>query len=146
MTSWRDVTSQQAQDDLDKLLNLALDFAQQQLNAHREFYPYALAIDLNGKGGMFAVDAGDLDDRLTTDIYQWTLETLIERRKDIRAAALVVDVRVPENDTDAIRVDSEHAEGVAFTVLLPYTKSGPDQPVEISAHAGRRQIWEARDS
>jgi hypothetical protein len=44
MTSWRETTSQQAQEDLNALLELTLPFAQQQLVEHGEFFPFAAAV------------------------------------------------------------------------------------------------------
>jgi hypothetical protein len=69
---------------------------------------------------------------------------LAGKRNDIRAGAVVADARVPELGGDAIRVDIEHAEGHALTVLLPYTKKRLRRGVDYGeprAQAGVARIW-----
>jgi len=39
---------------------------------------------------------------------------------ELRAAAIVSDVRIKNPDSDAIRLEVEHREGVAMAVLLSY--------------------------
>ena len=119
MASWRDTTSQQAQDDLDGLLNPALGFAQQQLDAYGEFYPYAVVVDTDGQQRMVAADTGS-ERPASADLITTLIAALSDERGSLRAAAIVADVRVPELGSDAVRVTLEHAERVALTVLLPY--------------------------
>jgi len=58
VTSWRETTSQQAQEDLDALLELTLPFAQQQLAEHGEFFPFAAAVGADGAPRLIAADPG----------------------------------------------------------------------------------------
>lgn len=119
MASWRDTASQQAQDDLDGLLGPALGFAQQQLDAHGEFYPYAVVLDDADQQRMVVADTGS-DRPESADLITTLIATLSEQRDHLRGAAIVADVRVPEGGSDAVRVTLEHSERVALTVLLPY--------------------------
>jgi hypothetical protein len=48
MPSWRQTASEQAQEDLDKLVNVCLEFAQGQLGKRAGFLPYGAAIQANG--------------------------------------------------------------------------------------------------
>lgn len=145
MTSWRDSASQQAQDDLDELLNAGLEFAQQQLATRGEFYPYAVAIRNDGQTECIGVVPDSEDDYpISTDAFDACMEALTATRKHIRAGAIVADVRVPELGSDAIRVELEHADGHALTVLLPYTRKHLERAVDyghLQAQAGDRRIW-----
>ncbi|MCP3880625.1 MAG: hypothetical protein GY701_19870 [Sulfitobacter sp.] len=144
MTSWRDNASSQAQADLDSLLNTALGFAQQQLDAHGEFFPYAVAIDTAGQAEMIA-SRPDPDDEhpRSTDVLDTCIAALVSQRDILRAGAIVADVRLPDAGTDSIQVDLEHTDGHALTVLLPYMKKrwrGIEYG-ELQAQPGRSQIW-----
>lgn len=145
MASWRDNASAQAQDDLDGLLDVALGFAQQQLDARGEFFPYAAAIGTDGEAEMIAArpDADDEHPR-SADVIDACVAALVSQRDYIRAGAIVADVRLPDQSSDAIRVDLEHAEGHALAVLLPYTKKKLRRGVDYGqprAQAGSRRIW-----
>ncbi len=145
MTPWRDTASQQAQDDLDGLLEPALGFAQQQLDKHGEFYPYAVVVDADGQQRMVAADTGD-DRPASPDLITTLFSTLSDERSSLRAAAIVADVRLPEANSDAIRVTLEHSERVALTVLLPYRIRRLGRGVDygnLQAGAATAFIWPA---
>ncbi|MXG92075.1 hypothetical protein [Nocardioides flavescens] len=119
MDSWRDTASQQAQDDLDGLLPLVLDFAKQQLDNRGAFYPYAAVVGTDGVQRMTSADVGS-DKPESAELLSLLTEGLIGDRDQLRATAIVTDVHVAELNSDAVRVALEHREGVALTVLMPY--------------------------
>lgn len=144
MTSWRDTASVQAQADLDRLLNPALGFAQQQLEKHGEFFPYAVVVRADSETEMVASRPDAADDRPPSgDVVDACRTTLAERRDQLRAAAVIADVRLPGGE-DAIRVELEHTEGPALTILLPYSKKRLGRGIEygqLQAAAGTRHVW-----
>ncbi|MBM7788664.1 hypothetical protein [Tenggerimyces flavus] len=119
MVSWRDQASQQAQDDLDGLLDPAIGFAQQQLEKYHEFYPYAVVVDEGGDHRMVAAEVGS-EQPASADLITTLIASLSVQRDHLRAVAIVADVRLSDQGTDGIRVTLEHAEGVALSVVLPY--------------------------
>lgn len=142
MTSWRDSATQQAQDDLDELLDASLPFAQDMLDRHGEFFPYAVAITASGETKNLAGDPGEGEEPSSVAVLQVLVEGLRAERDTLRAAAVVSDVRLP--DSDAVRVEVEHEEGQAIVVLLPYRKKRLRRGVEFGetrAGQGDRQIW-----
>jgi hypothetical protein len=146
MTSWRDTASLQAQRDLDELLNAALGFAQQQLASRGEFYPYAAAVRFDGQTEMIAARPEPADQHPPApDVVAACVEELRSRQTQLRAGAIVSDVRLPDlSGSDAIDVALEHAEGHALRVQLPYTRRPPGNHIDYgqlrAAPAGRR-IW-----
>jgi hypothetical protein len=145
MTSWRDHASLLAQNDLDGLLDPALGFAQEQLAEHGEFFPYAVIVGVDGQTEMVAARPDPANDQpASADLITACRATLTERRDQLRAAAVVADIRMPEGGGDAIRVELEHAEGVALTVLLPYARKRFGKAIDygqLSAGASARHIW-----
>jgi hypothetical protein len=119
VASWRDKASKLAQDDLDGLLGPALEFAQQQLDARGEFYPFAVALDAAGLRRMVSADTGS-NKPASADMVTTLIAALSEDRSLLRGVAVVADVHVRVLGSDAVRVTLEHSEGVALTVLLPY--------------------------
>jgi hypothetical protein len=145
MGSWRDAASPQAQQDLDGLLDAALGFAQQQLDRRGEFFPYAAAIGTDGAAEMIAARPDPHDEHpRSADVIEACVAALVSQRDHIRAGAVVADVHLPELGGDAIRVELEHSDGHALTVVLPYAKKRLRKGIEygqLRAQAGRRRIW-----
>jgi hypothetical protein len=141
VTSWRDSASQQAQDELDGLLNAALPFAQQMLDKNGEFYPYGVGLTDAGDREMLAAPSDDAHPP-SDEVLTQLLDDVRQRASSLRAVAVVADVRA--NDGDAIRVELEHREGAVMTVLLAYKKRRFGRGVEyggLSAGTAERRVW-----
>jgi hypothetical protein len=142
MTSWRDSASQQAQDDLDGLLGSSLPFAQEMLDRRGEFFPYAATISVAGETQLIAGDPGEGEHSTSVVVIQVLVDGLRAERDTLRASAVVSDVRLA--DSDAVRVELEHADGHAIVALLPYRKKLLRRAIEygqMTAGPGERQIW-----
>lgn len=149
MTSWRDQTSEQAQADLDGLLGAALQLAQHLLGQNHEFYPFAAAITSAGDLEMIAGRPSDTsDDKPSSAVVLASCEGVLHsRRPELRAAALITDVRTPNGE--AVRIDLEHLEGTALQILLPYTRYRLGRVKdfgELQASDGARRLWGADQS
>jgi hypothetical protein len=141
MTSWRDSASQQAQGDLDGLLNITLPFAQQMLAKRGELYPFGATVDASGETRLLAGELGQ-EHPASADMLAVLVEGLRQRRADLRAIAICSDVRLP--DTDAVRVELEHRDGQTMAVLMPYKTKRFRRGVEYDDLRGAtvdRQVW-----
>src|SRR5437660_223263 len=130
MSSWRDTASRQAQDDLDKLLNVVLEFAKRELATHGEFFPFGAGIDKGGRVEMLLAPQRE-EHPLAGDVLTATIRTLVNKRGTLRAAATGTNVRL--GDGDAIQVDLESQEGPAITLILPYRKGRSEGGLEYDA-------------
>jgi hypothetical protein len=145
MASWRENASAQAQADLDELFETAVGFAKQQLEARGEFHPYAAVVRTDGETAF--VDASlavGTDHPSSVEIIAACREALAATRDELRAAAVVSDVRVVSAGGDAILVEVEHTEGPSIAIVQPYTKKRFGRGVqygELQASTGTRHVW-----
>jgi hypothetical protein len=142
VASWRDSTSQQAQDDLDGLLNAALLFAEQTISKYGEMYPFGAAVTADGELKMLAADPGSGEHPASQVILDGLYAGARQSQDEHRAVAFVADVKA--NGSDAVRVELEHREGATLVLLVPYTRSRLKKTVtlgQISAGPGERRIW-----
>lgn len=70
---------------------------------------------------MVAAEIGH-DKPPSADLITMLVASLSDHRDHLRATAIVADVRVPEIDSDAVRVVLEHRESPHLAVLLPYKR------------------------
>ena len=142
MDPWRSTATQQAQDDLDGLVNATLPFAQQMLDDQGEFFPFGAAVD-DADELRLVTGGPDLGDHPTTaQVLAALVDGMRADRRTLRAVAIVSDVRLA--DTDAVCVELEHREGHAIEVFLPYRQKrylhGVDY-FELTSGPGTIRIW-----
>jgi hypothetical protein len=142
MTSWRDSASGLAQADLDGLLNTLLPFAQQELEKLGEFFPFGAIVTKEGETKLLAADAMEEERPDSASIISMLLAEAQSKRNELRAVGICSDVRTA--GSDVIKVDLEHSEGTALTVLLPYTQKRFGRGIEyleLQASIATNQVW-----
>ena len=135
-------------DEMDTLLDTLLRFAQQMLDKHGEFYPYAAALDSSGELQMVAADAGE-ERPDSSELIELLYAGLTRQASagEIRGAGICADVRVSLPDspemTDAIKVAIEHANSDPVEVFLPYVirRFRGAQYGELFAQAGTARVF-----
>ena len=123
MTSWRDTASQQAQLQLDALLDSTLRRAENLVAEHGQFVPFAATWrtgDAESTVVMVPDDGRGSDQPDAAIVVHRTLTLLRDQREALDAAAVAYDVLV--NGDEAIFVELEHREGIAVGVLRPYQR------------------------
>lgn|GEM_PF-1086256 len=128
--------------DLDGVLGTALAVAQEQLAEHGGLMPFAVVLETD-EATARRVAAGEEspedgepalrlvvvdpateneDDEIDGDVVISELvEALRAQRGDLAAAAIVSDVSLTDEDSDAIHVEAEHASRLVAGLLQPYT-------------------------
>ncbi|MFQ4150540.1 hypothetical protein AAGW05_17950 [Arthrobacter sp. LAPM80] len=113
------------QDDLNKLIGTAFGVAGEQLEAHGAFLPVGLVLTHDGELSLVAVapntvegeEETELDaDAMIADLFA----ALGQQKEQNRAAAVVCDIHLPDDATDAIHVMAEHSTGVSVSAVRPY--------------------------
>ena len=134
-------------DEIQELLNFLLPYAEQMLNEHGEFYPYAAAL---GSDGELTAVGTDLDDdspdvgEVLLALHQGLREQAAEG--EIRASGIAADVTLTDPDsgetTDAVQVELDHAEADAVDIFVPYeTEDEGIKFGELVAAEGREPVF-----
>ena len=147
--SWRDSVSEATATDLENLLGTGVSAAQEQLQRNGGFLPFALTVQNDGEVRLVAVspaDAGEgRDGEFDAGAMIRDLQALLrQNRDDFRAAAVVCDIMLVEEDTDAIHVAAEHRDGSLFAAVLPYAPNATSKTWEfgeLGADASEPTIW-----
>lgn len=134
MASWRDNATQEAQDDLDRLVTLVLGFADRMLRENGDFYPFGATVSVAGQVVMLAGMPDDSERPSSASVIAVIVDSARSRRNALRAIAICSDVRA--NDSDAVRVGLEHRDGHALAVYVPYKTKRFGRGVEL----GSRQV------
>lgn len=143
MTSWRDTTSEQAQADLDQLLDEVLPMAESTLGRAGEVAPFVAGIDAEGEVSVLTIDVVH-----GAEAQEEALGTLLEAARSIaddhRAFAFVAEVVAAEGHQ--VQVELEHREGTAIRVVADYDRSRLRRQVTrtaMRAKAARPVVWSA---
>ncbi|PYI69858.1 hypothetical protein CVV68_01780 [Arthrobacter livingstonensis] len=138
------------QEDLNKLIGTALGVAGDQIESHGAFVPVGLVVSNDGDISLVAVSptspnggAGEAETELDADAMIADLvEALTQQKGQNRAAAVVCDIHLPDDSTDAIHVMAEHSSGVSVSAVRPYrqTPGGWDFGNPF-LEPGEKQIW-----
>lgn len=147
--SWRDTVPESTATDLENLLGTGISAAQEQLQRNGGFLPFALTVQNDGEVRLVAVSPADTqegsDGDFDADAMISDLTALLrQNREDFRAAAVVCDILLVEEDSDAIHVATEHREGPVFAAVLPYSADAVTRTWEfgeLAADASEPVIW-----
>ncbi|WP_458113253.1 hypothetical protein M1D88_03685 [Arthrobacter sp. R1-13] len=148
-TSWRSSVAPATATDLENLLGTGVGAAQEQLGRNGGFLPFALVVENDGEVRLVAVTPSDSPagsdadfdaDSMISDLR----ELLKQNRDDFRAAAVVCDITLLEEDTDAIHVATEHRDGAVFSAVLPYTTEADSGELtfgQLAADSDEPTVW-----
>jgi hypothetical protein len=101
MPSWRDGASEQAQGDLDALLNAVLPLAEQTLAKYGEVFPFGATVSSHGQLELLAAEPDSAERRGSEAVLQALYDGAMGSCRSRRAFAFVADVRAGE--VDAVR-------------------------------------------
>ena len=133
-------------EEIEKILNYLLPFAEQMLSSHGEFYPYAAMMDAAGEVQAVSAASEELP-----DVGELLLALDAELREQasrgaIRASGIAADVTLTDPDSgttrDAVQLELDHAEIEAVDVYVPYeTGTEGIEFGELVAAAGQAPIF-----
>ena len=138
---------QLVQDDLNKLIGTALGVAGDQIETHGAFVPVGLVVSNEGDISLVAVSPSSMEGGAETELdadamIADLIGALTQQKGKNRAAAVVCDIHLPDDSTDAIHVMAEHSSGVSVSAVRPYRQSpGGWDFGNPFLEPGEKQIW-----
>jgi hypothetical protein len=137
-----------ANPDYDELLNGLIPFAQQMLEEHGEYFPFAMGITIQGEGQLMQLapeeeqpDSEEVIDQLN-EMFQEAIA-----KKEVRATGICSNVVIQDPKTrknsDAIRVSLAHRDSPPAEVVIPYSKGagGEYEYGELMAMPGSSTLF-----
>ncbi|MDQ0617012.1 hypothetical protein [Arthrobacter globiformis] len=148
-SSWRASVPDSTATDLENLLGTGMAAAQEQLERSGGFLPFALVMENDGDVRLVAVSPADpnadRDSEFDADLMIRDITELLRQHRDeFRAAAIVCDITLVEEDSDAIHVATEHRDGAVFAAVLPYSPTTEGSEWEfgdLAADSNEPVIW-----
>jgi hypothetical protein len=147
--SWRATVPEASATDLENLLGTGVGAAQEQLERNGGFLPFALVVQNDGEVRLVAVTPADAAEGTDADFDADSMirdlnELLRQNRDNFRAVAVVCDITLVEEDSDAIHVAAEHRDGSLFAAVLPYGPNSDTRELEfgqLSADTNEPTVW-----
>lgn len=143
--SWRDSVPEATAADLENLLGTGMGAAREQLERNGGFLPFALVVENDGEVRLLTVSPADDGDGFDADsMINDITELLRQKREEFRAAAIVCDITLTEENSDAIHVAAEHCSGAVFAAVLPYAPNRENSEWEfgdLAADANEPVVW-----
>ena len=147
--SWRDSVPEATATDLENLLGTGVGAAQEQLQRNGGFLPFALVVENDGEVRLVAVTPADAEDGSDADfdadaMIRDLTDALRQNRTEFRATAIVCDILLVEEDSDAIHVAAEHRDGSVFAAVLPYSANASTSTWEfgqLAADTNEPSVW-----
>ena len=147
--SWRESVPETSATDLENLLGTGVGAAQEQLQRNGGFMPFALVVENDGEVRLVAVSPADAAEGSDGDFDADSMigdltELLRQNRGDFRATAVVCDILLVEEGSDAIHVAAEHRDGSVFAAVLPYAANTSTHEWEfgqLAADTNEPAIW-----
>lgn len=135
-------------DEMNDLLNDAVEVAAELLESNGEFDPFALAMLGDGKVLHLEAENGEEEPLDAEQLVESLRNTLRERLPELRATAIVADVTVEDEDeeamTAAISIQMEHVNGDPVTCFLPYEINGENvELADLVGEPGERHVFPA---
>jgi hypothetical protein len=145
MAGWRDSVTEEAQADLDDLVDAAVEFALERIASAGEFLPFTLAVSTQGDRQAIQPNYPRGEGLPITEQIAAQWRAVSDLRDSLRAAAVAVNVTLPEVNRDGIEISTEHREGVAIGLVFPYAigSDGSPELVAPTAHHEERRVWVA---